>query len=170
MTKLFLSLSLVTAALAAPAFSEHFDINDTFAKHLKTSRDFTVKVAEAMPASDYSFKLTPAQMSFGEQMVHLASGLDYFVSPITGEKIKESKPSPDNKEQVIAFVKAQYDHAIDAVGKLSPEQLSKTYKSEEGSMTGLDMLVGLLDHSTHHRASAEMYLRAKGIKPPEYQF
>jgi uncharacterized damage-inducible protein DinB len=25
--------------------------------------------------------------------------------------------------------------------------------------------MGLLDHTTHHRASAEMYLRAKGITP-----
>ncbi len=30
--------------------------------------------------------------------------------------------------------------------------------------------MGMLDHSTHHRASAEMYLRAKGIKPPEYEY
>jgi len=28
----------------------------------------------------------------------------------------------------------------------------------------------LMDHTTHHRASAEMYLRAKGIAPAEYQF
>jgi uncharacterized damage-inducible protein DinB len=32
------------------------------------------------------------------------------------------------------------------------------------------MLLELLDHTTHHRASAEMYLRAKGITPTEYQF
>jgi hypothetical protein len=27
-----------------------------------------------------------------------------------------------------------------------------------------------LDHTTHHRASAEMYIRAKGITPVEYEF
>jgi len=37
-------------------------------------------------------------------------------------------------------------------------------------MTGLELLMFLLDHTTHHRASAEMYLRAKGITPTEYQF
>jgi uncharacterized damage-inducible protein DinB len=37
-------------------------------------------------------------------------------------------------------------------------------------MTGLELLMELLDHTTHHRASAEMYLRAKGITPTEYQF
>jgi uncharacterized damage-inducible protein DinB len=37
-------------------------------------------------------------------------------------------------------------------------------------MTGLELLMFVLDHSTHHRASAEMYLRAKGIAPAEYEF
>jgi len=37
-------------------------------------------------------------------------------------------------------------------------------------MTGLEVLMFALDHTTHHRASAEMYLRAKGIKPTDYEF
>ena len=41
---------------------------------------------------------------------------------------------------------------------------------DEGSMTGLEVLMFVLDHTTHHRASAEMYLRAKGITPTDYQF
>jgi uncharacterized damage-inducible protein DinB len=63
-----------------------------------------------------------------------------------------------------------FDDAIAQVSKLTPEQLSKTYQSEEGNLTGLELVMGMLDHTTHHRASAEMYLRAKGITPAEYQF
>jgi uncharacterized damage-inducible protein DinB len=37
-------------------------------------------------------------------------------------------------------------------------------------MTGFELLLGLMEHTTHHRACAEMYLRAKGITPPEYEF
>jgi hypothetical protein len=37
-------------------------------------------------------------------------------------------------------------------------------------MRGLELVMALLDHTTHRRASAEMYLRAKGITPVEYQF
>ena len=32
-------------------------------------------------------------------------------------------------------------------------------------MTGLELLMMMFDHTTHHRASSEMYLRAKGITP-----
>jgi uncharacterized damage-inducible protein DinB len=129
-----------------------------------------VKVAEAMPATNYDFKLTPPQMSFAEQLVHLSQGLTYFLSTFSGEKPNPGKPKSMGKEDVIAFIKQSFDDAISTVAKLSPDQLAKTYKSEEGSMTGMEMLLGMLDHTTHHRASAEMYLRAKGITPPEYQF
>ncbi len=142
----------------------------TFVKHLTTSRAFTLEVAEAMPAADYGFKLTPAQMSFGEQMAHLSETLDYLISPIVGEKENPGKPKSMSKDDVIAFVKASFDKAISRVSKLSPEQLSKTYKTDEGTLTGTDLLIGALDHTTNHRASAEMYLRAKGITPPHYRF
>ena len=155
--------------IAVPIFAQ--DIKSTVVKHLKTSRDFTLKVAEAMPEADYSFKLTPPQMSFAEQIVHLSQGLTYFMSAFSGEKPNPGKPASMSKADVIAFEKAAFDQAIERVGALTPEQVSKqSYASEEGTASGLDLLLGMLDHTTHHRASAEMYLRAKGIKPPEYQF
>ena len=75
-----------------------------------------------------------------------------------------------NKKDVIAFVRQSFDTTIDTVSKLTPAQLAKTYNSGEGNMTGLELVMFLMDHTTHHRASAEMYLRAKGITPAEYQF
>jgi uncharacterized damage-inducible protein DinB len=162
-------LIVAIAAVGAPLLAQT-DVEGTILKHLKTSRDFTLKVADQMPDSDYGFKLTPPQMSFGEQMVHLAQSAEYFLSPFSGEKAHPGKPASTSKADVMAFVKKSFEAAIEKVSKLTPEQISKSYKSEEGTMSGLDLLLGLLDHTTHHRASAEMYLRAKGITPAEYQF
>ena len=75
-----------------------------------------------------------------------------------------------SKKDVIAFVTKSFDDAIAKVSKLTPAQIAKTYKTGEGTSSGMDLLLELLDHTTHHRASAEMYLRAKGITPAEYQF
>ena len=93
-------------------------------KHLKTSRDFTLKVAEAMPASDYDFKLTKPQMSFAEQLIHLSQGLSYFTAPFVGEKPNPPKPASMSKADVIGFVKAQFDKAIEDVSKLTPPRSS----------------------------------------------
>lgn len=165
---LFASL-IVLAAAASPAFAQ-MDIKAAVLKHLQTSRDFTLKVADQMPASDYDFKLTPPQMSFAQQMVHLSQAFDEFLSPMTGGSAGPGKPPSLSKPDVIAFVRKSFDDAIAKVSKLTPAQIGKTYNTGEGSSTGTDMLLELLDHTTHHRASAEMYLRAKGITPTEYQF
>jgi uncharacterized damage-inducible protein DinB len=157
------------AALAAPAFAQG-DVQAVLLKHLKTSREFTLKVAEQMPEPAYDFKLTPPQMSFAGQLVHLSQAFDEYLSPFFGEAPNPAKPPSMSKKDVTAFVRKSFDSSIEKVSKLTPAQLSKTYTSDEGTMSGLELLMAMLDHTTHHRASAEMYLRAKGITPTEYQF
>jgi uncharacterized damage-inducible protein DinB len=162
--------TIVCIALAGlPAFAQT-DIKAAVLKHLKTSRDFTLKVADQMPEADYGFKLTPPQMSFAEQITHLAQTQAEVLAAFSNEKPNPGKPASMHKKDVLAYVQQSFDSSIDKVSKLTPAQLSKTYNSDEGSMTGLELLLFLMDHTTHHRASAEMYLRAKGIKPAEYQF
>jgi uncharacterized damage-inducible protein DinB len=163
-----LLLALVFAA-GIPVAAQT-DVKTIVLKHLKTSREFTLKVADHMPESSYDFKLTPPQMSFAGQLVHLSQALSVFTSPFSGGQPNPAKPASMSKKDVIAFIGTSFDSAIGQVSKLTPEQLSKTYQSEDGPMTGLELLLAMLDHTTHHRASAEMYLRAKGIKPTEYQF
>jgi uncharacterized damage-inducible protein DinB len=163
-------LAIACIALAGiPAFAQT-DIKATVVKHLKTSRDFTLKVAGQMPEADYGFKLTAPQMSFAEQMAHLAQEQAGFLAPFSSGKGDPGKPASMNKKDVLAFVQQSFDKSIDIVSKLTPAQIAKTYNSGEGTMTGLELLMFLMDHTTHHRASAEMYLRAKGITPAEYQF
>ncbi len=162
-------LVLLIAALGAPLFGQT-DVAAAFVKHMQTSRDFTLKVADQMPESSYDFKLTPPQMSFAQQMVHLAQGSEYFISPILGQKPNPGEPASLKKADVMAFVKKSFDASIEKVARMTAAQLAKSYSSSEGAMTGLELLVGLLNHATHHRAAAEMYLRAKGITPVEYQF
>lgn len=160
---------LFLAASAVPALAQT-DIKATYLKHLKTSRDFTLKVANQMPEDSYSFKLTPPQMSFGEQMVHLTQAVGSFVATIQGQKPSFGKPASMNKKDIVAFMQKSFDAAIEGVSKMTSEQLAKTYNTGDGSMTGMEVLMFMLDHTTHHRASAEMYLRAKGITPTEYEF
>jgi uncharacterized damage-inducible protein DinB len=163
-------MTIACIALAGlPAFAQN-DIKAVVLKHLKTSRDFTLKVADQMPEADYGFKLTPPQMSFAEQMTHLAQEQAGFLAPFSNDKPNPGKPASMNKKDVLAYVRQAFDSTIGKVEKLTPAQIAKSYQSEEGPMTGVELLMFLMDHTTHHRASAEMYLRAKGITPAEYQF
>jgi uncharacterized damage-inducible protein DinB len=166
----FQTLSIALALASATTAFGQADTKAAVLKHLKTSREFTLKVADQMPEASYDFKLTPPQMSFAEQMVHLSQALYEFLSPVVGDRLNPGKPASLGKKDVIAFIGKSFDGAIDRVSKLTPEQLSKSYIGEGGQVTGLELLMEMLDHTTHHRASSEMYLRAKGITPAEYEF
>src|SRR5215469_10318526 len=62
---------LALIALALPAFAQT-TIKDALAKHWKVSADFTLKVAEAMPADNYDFRPVPVELSFGQLMGQIA--------------------------------------------------------------------------------------------------
>jgi uncharacterized damage-inducible protein DinB len=166
LTVIFACASLLLTGQPARAQA---DLKAIVLKHLTTSRDFTLKVADQMPEAEYGFKLTPPQMSFAEQMAHLASDQVALLAPFTGAKPVPSKPASMSKKDVIAYVRQTYDQSIAFVSKLTPAQIDRSYNLG-APMTGLELLMFVLDHSTHHRAQAEMYLRAKGITPVEYEF
>src|ERR1017187_8659596 len=64
-TNLFTLLVLALPALAPTT------VKDALVKHWKTSAEFTMAVARAMPADAYNFRPVPQEMSFGQLMAHI---------------------------------------------------------------------------------------------------
>lgn len=167
--KRLVSFVLFMAASAIAIFAADPAIN-RYVQHVKTSRDFTIKVAQQMPDADYGYKLTDQQMSFAQQLVHLSGANASFCSAIAGEKSPMEKPGSMKKADVIDFIGKSYDYCIKVLSGASTEQMDKSYKAEDGTMSGWELVMLALDHSTHHRAQCEMYLRSKGITPTSYEF
>jgi len=169
-----LLISLLTASVIAPAFGQELaasgDLKAMVLKHLKTSEEFTVKVAEAMPEANYDFKLTPDQMTFGGQFTHLSQAVLHYLGPLSNEKPAAEKPASAKKADVITFIKSSFQTAEANVSQLAPDDMSKTFKMGNRQMSGMELILGMFVHTAHHRSAAEMYLRAKGITPPPYQF
>jgi hypothetical protein len=63
---------LIMIALAVPAMAQT-TVKDALVKHWKTSGEFTLAVANTMPAENYNFRPNPEEMSFGELMAHIAA-------------------------------------------------------------------------------------------------
>lgn len=136
-------------------------------------RDFTLAVAEKMPAANYRFKATPEEMEFGRMMVHLANAIAFRFAQIRDEKPKLKTDPPYDKPEVIKFVRESFDYVIRVIPKLTPEQLAATYEVNwEGrkEANGRQIALAMFAHTAHHRAQLEVYLRLKGIEPPVYTF
>jgi uncharacterized damage-inducible protein DinB len=171
---------LALIALSLPAFGQT-GVKEALAKHWKTSGDFTIAVANAMPAESYSFRPNPDEMNFGQVMAHIAlanlgacSRASGMTRPELPQKIaawsKDNNKVDVDRETAVQFLSDSFSFCSSAISSMSPEKLSAMVGPEGRQMTAFEVLWSYFTHTAHHRGQAEVYLRVKGIKPPDYVF
>ncbi|PYT57001.1 MAG: hypothetical protein DMG35_21100, partial [Acidobacteria bacterium] len=88
------TLTLLGAFLVTlPVVAAESDFKAMFVKHWQMAKEFTLAVAEAMPAEGYDFKPSKDEMSFGQLMVHIAAQNSDSCASATGTKVPPSMPS-----------------------------------------------------------------------------
>jgi uncharacterized damage-inducible protein DinB len=67
-----------------------------------------------------------------------------------------------------------FDYLMAVLPQITPEQLTRTWQIEywkgRTEPDGRAMIMNMFVHTAHHRALCEVYLRVKGIKPPNYTY
>ena len=165
----FSTIFCVAAMAAAYAQGAHAMV-DVLVKHWETSKALTLAVADAMPESDYSFKATSAEMSFGEQMNHIAKADGSYCSAAVGAANPISGTQENTKAEATKNLTTAYDFCIDGLKKMSDADLMKMVGKAPHQTTAFERFWGGFTHSAHHRGQAEVYLRLKNVTPPGYQF
>src|SRR5437899_1006067 len=110
---------LTIIVLACPALAQT-TVKDALAKHWKTSGEFTIAVAETMPADSYNFRPNPEEMSYGQLMAHIAgvnlnacanaSGMTKpELPPKIAEWAKDTQKVEVDKETAIQFLRESFD-------------------------------------------------------------
>lgn len=160
----------VAVFCAVPVFSAEGGSSSAkaeFLKHWATAKDLTTAVAQAMPAANYSFKPNPEEMSFGEQIVHIAQANFAYCSRLGGEKPSAKKPEKAEQSPAIEYLGQSFDYCTQAIAASDPDAMHGAAGKE---VSGREVMLGAYAHMAHHRGQAEVYLRVKGIAPPAYKF
>jgi len=177
-TKLLLTFALALPALAQSSADD--SIKDALVKHWKVTADFTIAVARLMPAESYGFKPVPEELSFGQLMLQVgganlnacanASGMPRPEVPANvTQQLRDEKGEVD-KATALSFLTSTFDFCNRAVASMTPGKLSAVVGPANRKMTGFEWLWAYFTHTAHHRGQAEVYLRVKGITPPDYVF
>jgi uncharacterized damage-inducible protein DinB len=165
-----LMAALFLSATSIASRPTECDFKALFAKHWQISRDFTLAVAELMPAESYDFKPNPQEMSFGEMMMNLAKSNSDAFAWVAGTK-ELARPSGTDKKTALKFLADSFDKCAQDLAATTPEQLDKMFDISGGRQaTGLEVLWWAFTDTAHHRGQAEVYLRVKNIAPPLYRF
>lgn len=125
--------------------------------------------AQEMPASKFNYTPTPAQMTFGHLVLHIAQSNNFLCSQISGDKApstgKLTEHSP--KSQLIAAMKSSFGFCDQSLAKLDGGDLSGQVQFFGGrKITKAAALVALTNDLADHYAQEAIYLRLNGHLPP----
>ncbi|MEL7003371.1 MAG: DinB family protein [Bacteroidota bacterium] len=127
---------------------------------LEKSRTYTLSVADAMPESSFNTQLIRDSWEFGDLLNHIAYGIQWWDSNVIKKIVTEweEPATPTNKEDIMMYIHEGYD------------MVKRTIEESEISDDLINNFNSTLDHITHHRGQAVLFLRKNNITPPEYDY
>lgn len=133
--------------------------------------EYTLKVVEAMPENNYSYKATDEVNSFAKLTGHIAGNLYWLNSKFIRE---EENPMGDidwenlSKSKLIENMKSAFEYVAESVNNINDEDLKAPVKFGGENVNQERIFYLMRDHMTHHRAQLILYLRLNNIEPPRY--
>jgi hypothetical protein len=161
----FAFLPGVAAAQSAPVADAFRDFAGSEAKHL-------IAAAELMPADKFSFAPTPAQMTFGAVMTHLAQGNDFFCGAIGGMKAptRTKVAATDPKDALVARLKETFDFCSKALAGVDDSKLGEQLPFFGGKTRSRASIMTITTGDwADHYSQVAIYLRLNGVLPPTAQ-
>jgi hypothetical protein len=131
-----------------------------------------VAAADEMPADKYSYHPTPAQMTFGHLVVHMAGfnfGMCSTISGVAAPKQDDLKET-DPKDTLVSALKASFDFCTTSLANVDDSKLGEQLPFFGGRTATRATLMFVLaaDFADHYSTEAS-YLRLNGLLPPSAQ-
>jgi uncharacterized damage-inducible protein DinB len=149
----------------------------------RTVRNNTIKIAEEIPESQYSFKASPDTRSIGETLAHIgvATGFQLYTheNKVTNlatvpfmelfQKFTAEEGKPRTKAELIAFLKSQGDTFASFLEGLPEsflaEQVTMPPGAPQATKSRFEMLMSAKEHEMHHRGQLMTMQRINGLVP-----
>jgi uncharacterized damage-inducible protein DinB len=131
------------------------------------------KIAAEMPADKYSFKPTPAQETFGERTVHVATTNVYFLGLLGGTATKPTiDPKATSKDAALKALDDSFDYGAAILKQQTDETLLQSVASAPkfmGPSSRARIIAFLAGHTWDIYGQMAVYLRLNGQVPPASQ-
>jgi uncharacterized damage-inducible protein DinB len=170
MKKTSLLLTLLTLFVFSFRSASALD-KEQMIKEWERAKAYTKLYLETMPDDGFDFKPSPDIRSFADQLMHLANANYNFASLASGikspvERGSLEKSADKSKATTTKTVLDSYDFVINALKGMTEEQMKEMVKMGNNEMSKELVFAKAFEHQTHHRGQTTIYIRMKGIKPP----
>jgi uncharacterized damage-inducible protein DinB len=136
------------------------------------AKAYTLEYLNASTDEVINFKPTPDMRTFGEQMLHIAEANYNLVAAASGKTSPvafgglEKSDKFKTKDAVTKEVMASYDFVIAAAKEMTESKMGEVIKVFKFDLSRGAAMEKTFEHQTHHRGQTTVYLRLKGLTPP----
>jgi uncharacterized damage-inducible protein DinB len=166
----FYSVALVVALTLPSSLSAQANpVSEAFRDNARDAAKNLIAAAEDFPADKLGFKPTPAQMSVGDIMVHLAQGNDYLCGAIGGMKAptRTKVGATDSRDALLARLRETFAFCEQALAPLTDANLGEQLPFFGGrKMSRAAVMTVTTGDWADHYSQYAMYLRLNGQLPP----
>jgi len=136
----------------------------------QNTTEYLLEFAKAMPEDYYAYTPTPVEMTYREQLKHIAGNIVWLCSSYLDGSKTHIDPSAtgNSKKEIIAMLEKVFAYASQTIDAMSEKDLNTQVSFISGDMTKRRILMLMTDHVTHHRGQLVVYLRMKNVEPPKY--
>lgn len=162
-------VAIVVSVLPAVAAAQGSPVAEAFKKNAQQVGKNLIAAAEEMPADKYSFRPTPAQMSFAMVVDHLAQGNDYLCGKIGGSTAptRAKVDTTAGKDALVARLKETFQFCDQTLGALDDSKLAEQVPFFGGKpWTRAAIMTLTTGDWADHYSQAAIYLRLNGLLPP----
>jgi len=169
----FLAVFALGTAFAAPrAHAQSSPLRAELLKDWNEQKSIMLSIADAMPAEKFSYKTTPAQRDYGQQILHVANGnimyLRFMGAKATAPTVQRDA---NGKAEILKALADAYDFGAAVINEQTDQSLLQTVDTNQylGPSSRARVIYFLLGHTWDIYGQMAVYLRLNGVTPPRSQ-
>lgn len=164
--------ALLVVATLRPAPAQSALLNQELLKDWLQMKDMLMKLANEIPEDKYSFKATPAERDFGQQVLHVAGGnlinLNFLHGKATPPVINRQAKS---KAEIMKAMADSFDYGTALIKEQTDQSMLEVVQTNQylGPSSRARVIYFLLGHGWDIYGQMVVYLRLNGGVPPASQ-
>ena len=169
-------LLVITAVIAAAyaglpraACAQPASLRAELLKDWTDLKPVMMAIAAAMPEDKFTYKSTPAQRDYGQQIMHVATGNVMYLRFFGGKAIPPAiNRNATSKAEFLQALAASFDFGEAVLTEQSDESLLQVVQTNQflGPSSKARVTYFLLGHTWDIYGQMAVYLRLNGIVPP----
>jgi len=157
------------AALPPPAYAQTASLRAELLKDWTELKPVMMAIAAAMPEDKFTYKSTPAQRDYGQQIMHVAAGNMMYLRFLGGTAAAPPfNGAATSKAEILKALAASFDFGEALLREQSDQSMLQIVQTNQflGPSSKARVIYFLIGHTWDIYGQMAVYLRLNGIVPP----